>query len=219
MTRKLLSLLFFAVILIGAAGCFEEKKPEQNQETFVPVEPGVRLQRFCQILCINTEDGELTPLEQLQDNLRLQEKLKPNEKLSEDSINTLAKAVDDQKVDKNALPATVEKFKNLHQDVPAPVVEAMKNANIRNLSVFLSIIDSNYYAIRTFEYIGEKNNFEQDWRNLTRNSDFIEWNNSCEECLIPIVGKSVEGGQIQWMLPGEEIMYLPLANTEEKKEE
>ena len=52
MTRKLLSLLFSVAVLIGAAGCFEEKKPEQNQETFVPVEPGVRLQRFCQILCI-----------------------------------------------------------------------------------------------------------------------------------------------------------------------
>ena len=104
----------------------------------------------------------------------------------------------------------------LNKSVPAQVMEAMKNANIRNLSVFLVKVDTSFYAIRTFEYIGQ--NFELDWLDLTRNQDYIEWNNACEECQIPVTGKTGEGGLIQWSLSGDEILYLPLENRDGKEE-
>ena len=114
MTRKILSLLFSAAVLIGIAGCFEEKEPEQTQEPFVPVEPGIRLERHCDILCLNTEDGTLTPLEQLQ------------EKLGKESLDKLAKAAKDKMLDvsakKEALPEPVERFMLLHKSVPGQVM-------------------------------------------------------------------------------------------------
>lgn len=211
MKRNIVLLLFSVVVLIGAAGCFEEKEPEQVQEPFVPVEPGVRLERHCDILCLNTEDGSLTPLEQLQ------------EKLGKESLDKLAKAAKDKMLDvtakKDVLPESVERFMLLHKSVPGQVMEAMKNANIRNLSVFLVKVDTSYYAIRTFEYIGQ--NYELDWLDLTRNQDYIEWNNACEECQIPVTGKTSEGGLIQWAISGDEILYLPLEKRdgEEKEDE
>ena len=211
MTRKLLSLLFSVAVLIAAAGCFEEKESVQTQESFVPVEPGIRLERHCEILCLNTEDGMLTPLEELQ------------EKLGKESLDKLAKAAKDKMLDvsakKESLPEPVERFMLLNKSVPAQVMEAMKNANVRNLSVFLVKIDTSYYAIRTFEYIGQ--NYDLDWLDLTRNQDYIEWNNACEECQIPVTGKTGEGGLIQWSLSGDEIMYLPLEkrDIEEKEDE
>ncbi len=211
MKRNIILLLFSVAVLIGAAGCFDEKEPEQIQEPFVPVEPGVRLERHCDILCLNTEDGSLTPLEQLQ------------EKLGKESLDKLAKAAKDKMLDvsakKEVLPEPVERFMLLNKSVPGQVLEAMRNANIRNLSVFLIKVDTNYYAIRTFEYIGQ--NYELDWLDLTRNQDYIEWNNACEECQIPVTGKTGEGGLIQWSLSGDEIMYLPLEKRdgEEKEDE
>lgn len=207
MKLNIILLLFSVAVLIGAAGCFEEKESAPVQEPFVPVEPGIRLERHCEILCLNTEDGSLTPLEQLQ------------EKLGKESLDKLASAAKDQMLDvsskKDALPESVERFMILNKGIPAQVMEAMKNANIRNLSVFLIKVDSNYYAIRSFEYIGQ--NFELDWLDLTRNPDFVEWNNACEECQIPVVGNSGEGGLIQWSLSGNEILYLPLENRNEEE--
>ena len=208
MNRYLFSLFCSAAVLVSAVGCMEEKEPEQVQETFVPVEPGVRLQRHCQILCLNTEDGELTPLEQLQ------------EKLGKQSLDKLASAAKEKMLDvtaKSALPEPVKRFMLLHNSVPAACETAIKNANIRNLSVFLVKVDVNYCAIKSFEYIGK--NFELDWLELTRNPDYTEWNNACEECQIPIVGKSEDGGLIQWSLSGDEIMYLPLLDDDEDTKE
>ena len=212
MTRKLLSLLFSAAVLIGAVGCFEEKLPEQNLEPFVPVEPGERLQRYCQVLCLNTEDGELSPVEQqIYDDLQGAKQ----KKLSKESLDKLASDTKEKMLDLS-VPKPIERFTQLYQNVPAKVTEAMTNANIRNLSVFLVKVDTNFYAIRTFEYIGK--NFEQDWLDLTRNPDFVEWNNACEECQMPVVGKTEAGGLIQWSLDGNEIMYLPLTKTGETVE-
>lgn len=209
----ILLLLFSAAVLIGAVGC-EENQPEQKQETFVPVEPGVRLERHCDILCLNTEDGSLTPLEQLQEKLQLDKK-----QLNQESLDKLKTAAKEQMMDvtanKDALPEPVKRFVLLNKSVPDKVTEAMKTSNIRNYSIFLVKVDTNYYAIRTFEYIGQ--NFDLDWLDLTRNPDFVEWNNACEECQIPIVGKTGEGGLIQWSLSGDEVLYLPLA--EEKEDE
>ena len=202
MTHKLLSLLFSAAVLIAAAGCFEEKELEQTPEPFTPVEPGIRLERHCDVLCLNTEAGTLTPLEQLQ------------ESLGKESLDKLAKAAKDKMLDvsakKETLPEPVERFMLLNKNVPAQVMEAMKNSNVRNLSVFLVKVDASYYAVRTFEYIGQ--NFELDWLDLIRNPDYVEWNNACEECQIPVTGKSGDGGLIQWSISGDEILYLPLEN-------
>ena len=208
MKRYLFSLFCSAAVLVSAVGCMEEKEPEQALENFVPVEPGVRLERHCDILCLNTEDGSLTSLEQLQ------------EKLGKESLDKLAKAAKDKMLDvsakKEVLPEPVERFMLLNKSVPGQVLEAMRNANIRNLSVFLVKVDTNYYAIRTFEYIGQ--NYELDWLDLTRNQDYIEWNNACEECQIPVTGKTGEGGLIQWSLSGDEIMYLPLEKRDGEEE-
>lgn len=201
MKRNIILLLFSVAVVIGAAGCFEENKKEQTPETFVPVEPGVRIQRFCQLLCLNTADGALTPLEELQEKLG---------KDSADKLDKMASAAKQQMLDltnKETLPEAVERFMLLNKSIPEKVVKAMSDTNFRNLSVFLVKIDANYYAIRTFEYIGQ--NYELDWLDLTRNPDYIEWNNVCEECQIP-VGSSGEGGLIQWSLSGDEILYLPL---------
>ena len=206
MTRKVLLLLIFAAALVGAVGC-EENLPEQKQEPFVPVEPGARLERHCDIVCLNTEDGSLTPLEQLQDKLQLDKK-----QLSQESLNKLKTAAKEQLLDvsasKDALPEPVKRFVLLNKSVPEKVKDAMKSANVRNYSVFLVKIDANYYAVRTLEYIGQ--NYDLDWLDLTRNPDFVEWNNACEECQIPVVGKTGEGGLIQWSLSGNEVLYLPL---------
>ena len=202
MKRLSLLLLCSVAILIGTTGCIEENEPKQSLEDFVPVEPGPRLERHCDILCLNTEDGSLTPLEQLQ------------EKLGKESIDKLAAAAKEKMLDvsskKEAYPEPVERFVLLNKSIPDKVTEAMTNANIRNFSIFIVKVDINYYALRTFEYIGQ--NYELDWLDLTRNQDFIEWNNACEECQIPVAGKTGEGGLIQWSLSGDEILYLPLNN-------
>ena len=124
MKRKIALLLFSVAVLIGAAGCFEEKEPEQIQEPFVPVEPGVRLERHCDILCLNTEDGSLTPLEQLQ------------EKLGKESLDKLAKAAKDKMLDVSAKKEVL----------PDNYVESI-NAEVQNrANVSTNILKTNYYS-------------------------------------------------------------------------
>ena len=60
------------------------------------------------------------------------------------------------------------------------------------------------------------------WGNIPksgRNQDYIEWNNACEECQIPVAGKTGEGGLIQWSISGDEIMYLPLEKRDVEEKE
>lgn len=197
--RTSAQLLVILSLTLFCSGCYEDKTVQPQENTFVPVEPGERLQRICQVICLNSDDGSLTPMEQLQEKIGKQEYDKQivsaKQKLEADSPNM------------KQLSESAKRFLELNQKIPPKTLEAMKKANIRNFSIFLVRLENNHYAIRTFEYIGA--NFANDWLDLSRSEDYKLWSDACEECQIPM-GKQAEGGLVSWTLAGDEIVYLPL---------
>lgn len=91
------------------------------------------------------------------------------------------------------LPLAVRKYKQLHDDMPAAVVEAMARCNLRNYSVYVGAVRgeyAGYYAVRYFEYVGTDP--EVDFRMLARDPAFRRWQEECEACqvvLLPVTGE------------------------------
>jgi len=101
-------------------------------------------------------------------------------------------------------PDKEEEFRQLHQKIPGPVKEAIRESGIRNYSVFVySTPDQfQFYAIRYYEYVGDEH--EGDMAALARDPDFKAWRNACEECEVTLL--PLKSGK--WWSPGKEVLHL-----------
>ncbi len=196
--KKILCGICLMLILPCISGCNEDKTANQSQ-TFAPIEPGERVQRCCLITSLDSASGELTPMEQIQDQAK-------------DKFNVVEakKEVSDNAGEKSKLPPAVEKYMSLQKSIPPQVFQAMQKANIRNYSVFLTQLEQNYVAIRYFDYIG--NDYDLDMVGLLRNEDYSKWNSQCEECQIPMMGKG-KNGKVAWEIMADEVVYNSLAES------
>lgn len=83
------------------------------------------------------------------------------------------------------LPETVRKYKTLHDEIPADVVKAMTEHNVRNYSVHIGLVSGDYYAVRYFEYSGS--NPEVDLTLLSRHPAYRKWDEACEACQVVLL--------------------------------
>jgi len=84
-------------------------------------------------------------------------------------------------------PEYIEEYKKLHADSNPGVRDLLKEANIRNFSIFLhKLKDGNYYEFGYYEYTG--NDFEADMGKLSKHPRNIEWLKICDPMQIPLEG-------------------------------
>jgi len=82
-------------------------------------------------------------------------------------------------------PDKVEEFRKLHKDIPPDVQQALHEHKIRNYSVYLRLIDDQYYVIRYYEYLGTEH--EVDVAALARNPAFQKWRDAYEACQVTLL--------------------------------
>lgn len=212
-------LLLLSAILIASCllGCVESKKTA-NQDEFVPAKVLPRVERHCSLIRLNGEMGDMSDA----DPQKLAKELVPPLVERYRQLHVAAKKADaeegaqDLTSDNNSEAASVtaeEPGIGVAQNpaditcMPKEVADAIRQANIRNYSIFITKINKVYYAIRYFDYVGK--NFDVDWMDLERNKTFTQWRNACEECQLPLPADKTEGSAISmlWELNAEEVFY------------
>jgi len=96
----------------------------------------------------------------------------------------------------------LDQYKKLHAAVWPKVVEAVRDANIRNYSIYLrKLADGKYYLFSYFEYVGR--DFEGDMKRLAANPDVKRWWTFTDPCQEPIPDRKPG----QWWASMEEVCH------------
>ncbi len=87
-------------------------------------------------------------------------------------------------------PGKLEEYKKLHDEIQPDVAETVKQANIRNYSIFS--LDG--YLFSYFEYIG--NDYAADMEKKNKIPLIREWQEATGKCLEPVIssGADTDGG-------------------------
>jgi L-rhamnose mutarotase len=100
-------------------------------------------------------------------------------------------------------PEKLDEYKKLHAAVWPEIVKAIRDANIRNYSIFLrKLPDGNYYLFSYLEYVG--NDFQGDMARMAANPEVKRWLKLTDPCQKPL-GDRKEG---EWWASMEEVCYL-----------
>jgi L-rhamnose mutarotase len=100
-------------------------------------------------------------------------------------------------------PEKLEYYKKLHADPWPSVNKAVKQANIRNYSIYLTQFDDGrWYLFGYFEYTG--GDFEADMKKLAGNDEVKRWWKETDPCQIGL--KSRKEGE--WWKSMEEVYHL-----------
>lgn len=84
-------------------------------------------------------------------------------------------------------PEFIDEYKALHADSNPGVRDLLREANMRNFSIFLhQLDDGNWYEFGYYEYTG--NDFEADMEKLDNHPRNIEWLQICDPMQIPLEG-------------------------------
>jgi L-rhamnose mutarotase len=84
-------------------------------------------------------------------------------------------------------PEYIDEYKALHADTNPGVRDLLREANMRNFSIFLhQLDDGNWYEFGYYEYTGD--NFEADMEKLDKHPRNIEWLKICDPMQVPLEG-------------------------------
>lgn len=98
----------------------------------------------------------------------------------------------------------LDEYKRLHAAVWPEVASAIRDANIRNYSIFLrKLPDGNYYLFSYFEYTGS--DYSGDMAKMAQNPKVKEWWTLTDACQKPLPDRP----QGQWWAPMEQVFYQP----------
>jgi L-rhamnose mutarotase len=93
-------------------------------------------------------------------------------------------------------------YKMLHASIWPAVAKAVRDARLRNYSIYLrKLPDGNYYLFSYFEYVGD--NFLVDMAKLATNPEVKRWWNATNLCQAPLSDRQ-EG---EWWASMEEIFH------------
>jgi L-rhamnose mutarotase len=180
------------IVLSGCEGQFGQRGPAQREARPVaeagmkdpalttPQESGNR-KRYCSLYLLNTTIEEPGAAKD-------KELAGPKTATEQNSGGETKK----EKSSDSGLPLTVQKYKRLHDEIPADVVAAMTQHNVRNYSVQVGLVSGEYYVVRYFEYVGSSP--EVDLTLLAREPAFRKWQEACDACqlvLLPMSGASL----------------------------
>ena len=98
--------------------------------------------------------------------------------------------------------AKMAEYKKLHAAVWREVAEAIRQANIRNYSIFLRKLDNgSYYLFAYYEYVGS--DFRADMAKMGQNPSVKKWWTFTDPCQKPLADRA-EG---QWWASMEEVFH------------
>ena len=93
-------------------------------------------------------------------------------------------------------------YKKLHASVWPAVAKAIRDANIRNYSIYLrKLDDGNYYLFSYFEYVGQ--DFQADMAKMGADPETKRWWKFTDPCQKPLNDRK-EG---EWWAPLEEVFH------------
>jgi L-rhamnose mutarotase len=96
----------------------------------------------------------------------------------------------------------LDEYKKLHAAVWPEVVKAIREANIRNYSIYLRRLpDGKYYLFSYFEYVGA--DFKADMRRMAANPDVKRWWTFTDPCQKPLDDR--KSGE--WWASMEEVFH------------
>jgi L-rhamnose mutarotase len=99
-------------------------------------------------------------------------------------------------------PEKLEEYKKLHAAVWPEVAKAVRDANIRNYSIYLrKMPDGNYYLFSYFEYVGVDHKTDMD--QLAANPKVKEWWKATDPCQQPLADRK----QGEWWASLEEVFH------------
>jgi L-rhamnose mutarotase len=96
----------------------------------------------------------------------------------------------------------LEEYKKLHAAVWPKVVEAVRDANIRNYSIYLrKLPDGKFYLFSYLEYVGD--DFQGDMKRLAANPEVQRWWKLTDPCQEPLPDRKPG----EWWATMEEVCY------------
>jgi len=100
-------------------------------------------------------------------------------------------------------PEKLKYYNELHADPWAGVNKALKEANIRNYSIYLTQFDDGkWYLFAYFEYTGD--DFEADMRKMAADAEMKRWWKETDPCQAPLNNR----GKGKWWKTMEEVYHL-----------
>lgn len=88
-------------------------------------------------------------------------------------------------------PEKLEAYKTLHANVWPGVLQTIKACNIRNYSIYLQKIDSQYYLFSYFEYTGR--DFQADMQKMAADTVTQRWWKETAPCQQPLPEAAEKG--------------------------
>lgn len=99
-------------------------------------------------------------------------------------------------------PEKLEEYKRLHAAVWPEVAKAVREANIRNYSIYLrKMPDGNYYLFSVLEYVGVDHQADMD--KLAANPKVKEWWKVTNPCQQPLPDRNLG----EWWASMEEVFH------------
>jgi L-rhamnose mutarotase len=100
-------------------------------------------------------------------------------------------------------PEKMEEYKKLHAAVWPEVAKAVRDANLRNYSIYMrKLPDGNYYLFSYFEYVGTDR--KSDFDKLAANPRVKQWWKVTDACQQPLPDRK----QGEWWASMEEVFRL-----------
>lgn len=75
-------------------------------------------------------------------------------------------------------------YRGLHAEVWPTVLDALRRANIRNYSIYVTQIDGKRYLFSYFEYVGD--DFDADMARVAADPETQRWWQETDPCQIPL---------------------------------
>ncbi len=89
-------------------------------------------------------------------------------------------------------PEKEQYYRELHANAWPTIVDIIRNANIRNYSIYITEIEGKKYLFSYFEYVGQ--NFDADMNRIAEHSETKRWWAQTDPCQFPLPSRS-PGGQ------------------------
>ncbi len=99
-------------------------------------------------------------------------------------------------------PETVDQYREFHRHIPPGLENALHASGICNYSVFVKLIDDQYYALRYYEFTGTDH--EVAIAKLDVDPAYRKWRDSYESCQVPVSPRTAG----QWWAALEEICHI-----------